>query len=237
MTIKPFAVTGNVGIGTNVVSPGIRLDIVGGNLKIHSPNKGLVFPDNSIQYTAFNGIPYGDSNVSALLSGPVTIGNLFIANTTISTSSNTGSLLAAGGAGIAGNLNVGGTASTFTGNVGIGTSTAPAGGLSVYSGDLQIGTTGNGLKFPDGTSQKTAAGPIYTNVNVASYLSGPVVVGNIFVANNTPSTNAASGALVVYGGAGVGGNFNVGGTIHASSDISSDAVSYTHLTLPTIYSV
>ena len=222
MTIKPFTIAGNVGIGTTTVPAGVRLDVVGGNLRISTLTNGLVFPDNTIQRTAYNGIPYGNTNVSSYLSGPVTVGNLFVSNSTVSTSSTTGSLITAGGVGISGNLNVDGINNTFTGNIGIGTTTVSSSvKLAVYDGDVKIGTTGRGLVFPDGTSQHSAASPLYNNVNVASYLTGPVIVGNLFVSNNTISTSASSGALVVYGGLGVGGALNIGDSVYTAGVMNS----------------
>ena len=57
------------------------------------------------------------------------------------------------------------------------------------------------------------------------------VTGNIKVSNSitidgtTASTNFGTGSLIVKGGAGIAGDLNIGGTLNA--------VSYTHLTLPT----
>jgi hypothetical protein len=46
---------------------------------------------------------------------------------------------------------------TSTGNVGIGTTTVAAGNqLSVYGGNIQVGTTGTGIKFADGSYQTVA---------------------------------------------------------------------------------
>jgi len=46
----------------------------------------------------------------------------------------------------------------YNGNVGIGTASVSGGAaLSVYGGNFQVGTTGYGVVFPDGTSQTTAA--------------------------------------------------------------------------------
>jgi len=45
-----------------------------------------------------------------------------------------------------------------SGNVGIGTTTISAGNtFAVYGGNIQIGTAGSGLRFPDGTTMSTAA--------------------------------------------------------------------------------
>ena len=106
-----------------------------------------------------------------------------------------------------------------SGNVGIGTTTISVGQkLAVYGGNLQIGTTSNGLLFPDGTFQATAAyasiqPTTYSNTNVASYLSGPVIIGNLFVANTTVSTSTTTGAIVNAGGEGIAGNLYVGGNV------------------------
>ena len=100
----------------------------------------------------------GAAGTVASLTGPVTIGNLFVSNTTISTSTSSGAIINAGGEGIAGNINVGGTLNTFSGNVGIGTAAVTVGSrVSVYGGNIQIGTTSTGLLFPDGSFQSTAA--------------------------------------------------------------------------------
>ncbi len=69
------------------------------------------------------------------------------------------------------NLTVGGTnlfVDNSTGNVGIGTA-SPAEKLAV-SGNISITGTGNGIKFPDGTNQTTAAGDCGTGfTNVGTY--------------------------------------------------------------------
>ena len=56
-------------------------------------------------------------------------------------------------------------------------------------------------------------GATYSNANVASYLSGPVIVGNLSIANSTVSTSSTTGALTVGGGAGIAGNLYVGSNV------------------------
>jgi hypothetical protein len=74
---------------------------------------------------------------------------------------------------------------------------------------------GSGIYFADGTFLTTAATPgSYSNANVASYLSGPVQVGNLTINNATASTSTVTGALVAAGGIGAGGNVNAGGNLH-----------------------
>jgi hypothetical protein len=69
-----------------------------------------------------NGSPFV-SGGSTSASGTGTTTTFVISNTTISTGTNSGALQVAGGAGIGGDLYVGGTTSSFIGNVGIGTLT------------------------------------------------------------------------------------------------------------------
>ena len=156
------------------------------------------------------------SNVYGLFGQNVTVNS-----TNTSTSAATGALVVLGGAGIASNLNVGGATSTFAGNVGIGTTTIYAGTkLQVVGGSINVATTGSGIVFPDGTTQITAfTGALsssYGNANVASYLSGPIVIGNLFVSNNTISTSTTTGSIITAGGVGIAGNLNVGGSITTS---------------------
>jgi Chaperone of endosialidase len=93
--------------------------------------------------------------------------NVIINGTTASTNSISGAMINKGGEGIAGNLNVGGAVSTFTGAVGIGTAsgvgiatTANSANLWVYGNVVLANTpsTSSGIIFPDGTKQTTAGG-------------------------------------------------------------------------------
>ena len=156
--------------------------------------------------------PYGNS---------VFAQNLSVSSSNASTSTATGALVITGGAGIGGNINVGGTYNLFANNVGIGTSTvlgvsnvfAVYGNENLY-GNLVIqkgqGSTA-GIYFADGSYLLTAGGGgSYSNTNVASYLSGPVSIGNLSITNATASTSSSSGALQMFGGAGIQGNLNVG---------------------------
>lgn len=115
------------------------------------------------------------------------------------------------------------------GNVGIGTSSTVGNSgniLAVYGTTRQVGNIvlsnlasgTSGIYFADGTFQSTAGGGgsgtgNYSNTNVASYLSGPVLVGNLYVGNTTASTSTTTGSLITNGGAGIGGNLNVAGNI------------------------
>ena len=87
-----------------------------------------------------------------------------------------------------------------TGPTGIAGATGATGAASTVSG-------------PTGYTGPTGGVISYGNSNVASYLSGPVQIGNLYVGNATPSISAGTGALVVAGGAGFGGNLYVGGAL------------------------
>ena len=273
--------TNKVGIGTSSVigANSNVLTVYGtatnyGNVQLINTagTSGIFFPDGTFQTTASYGsiqtTTYSNTNVASYLSGPVVVGNLFVANTTISSSTTTGAIVTAGGVGIAGNvytggnivttattksvsittgaiiasggggfagnvnvggnINVSGTNSLFTNKVGIGTSSfvgANSNVLTVYGtttnyGNIQLlnNSGNNGVFFADGTFQTTASyGSIqpttYSNTNVASYISGPVVVGNLFVTNTTVSTSTTTGAIISSGGAGIAGNVYASGNL------------------------
>ena len=97
-------------------------------------------------------------------------------------------------------------------------------GTSGYSGT--VGTSGySGAVGTSGYSGST--GPVYGNTNVTSYLSGSVIVGNLYVVNTTVSTSASTGALVVNGGLGITGN------IYAASSAWLGNLSITNTTVST----
>ena len=85
-------------------------------------------------------------------------------------------------------------------------------------------TTTNGVFWANGTS---AVGPIYGNAQVAEYLpvytgtltpssvsaTNVTASGNLFASALTPSISTGTGALVVNGGLGLGGNLALGSSI------------------------
>jgi len=134
-----------------------------------------------------------------------------------------------------GNINISGSRNTFTNYVGIGTSTAIGINSNVFTVYGTAQHYGNivlqnqaagvaGIYFADGTFQTTAAtgsgSGNYSNTNVASYLSGPVQVGNLTINNTTASTSTVTGALLMGGGAGIQGAVHVGGLIYGASTLN-----------------
>jgi hypothetical protein len=177
---------------------------------------------------------------SPTFTGTVTTPATSITNTTDSTSNTTGALLVAGGAGIGGNLYVGGTTVGITKTmVGLSnldnTSDAnkPVSSAQQTALDLKAplasptftGTVGGitqtmvGLGNVDNTSDVNK--PISTTQQSALDLKAPIAsptfTGTITapatsITNTTESSSTTSGALLVAGGVGIVGNLYVGGT-------------------------
>jgi len=107
-----------------------------------------------------------------------------------------------------------GAASTVTGPTGASsTVTGPTGAASTVTGPTgQTGATG-AASTVTGPTGPTGGVITYGNTNVSSYLSGPVIIGNLSIVNTTVSTSDITGALTVAGGIGVSGNINSGGQI------------------------
>lgn len=121
--------------------------------------------------------------------GNVQFGSLTLSNATASTNTTSGALIVSGGAGIAGAAYIGGNA-----NVG--------GTLVLNTITSAFGTGGNVIIDPDG------AGDVVLPANT-----------ELFVQSTASSTNAATGAIVVSGGAGITGAIYGGSTIIASGNI------------------
>lgn len=149
---------------------------------------GHQFTTNNFIYkiTPNNAATVGNSVVYDGLYGNAQFGSQFLSNSTVSTSTATGALIVAGGAGIGGNLNVGSNI-TAANIVASGT---------VYSGG-----------YPVITPNSPGIGILYN--------AGTVFTQNVAININTPSSSTASGALVVTGGVGVGGNVTALGLVGA----------------------
>ena len=161
-----LVVSGGVGIGGNVS--------VGGNIFLNTGNNIYA-----------NGVLLTTGGIS---------GNVVATSSTVSTSTSTGALQVAGGAGIVGDLYIGGTTVGVTKSmVGLG----------------NVDNTSDADK-PVSNAQSTALG---LKANLASpAFTGTVNTPSISITNTTVSTSASTGALQVTGGAGIGGNVYVGAT-------------------------
>jgi hypothetical protein len=147
-------------------------------------------------------------------------------------------------------LFVGGAVSSFGGNVLLGITTDGGNGrLQLAAHTTRAGGIGFG---PDVSLYRLSPAGLATNApelhlvndnaifylgsagDVTLYRGGPgqlrtdnnLRVGGVAtISNPTNSTSSATGALVVTGGAGVGGNVNVGGTLGATDVVSGSLVS------------
>lgn len=160
---------------------------------------------------------------------------------TASTSTSTGALQVAGGAGIGGAVYIGGLLNTV-GSVTIqsnNTSISPSTGALVVTGGvgvggpLYVGPSGLTTTGPIATTSGTASTNTSTGAIIVSGAGGVGVGGNVNVGgtiattSTTASTSTTTGALVVAGGVGIAGALNVGGSLSAGSiSITNPTIGY-----------
>ena len=134
--------------------------------------------------------------------------NVLLSSNSDSTSSDNGALVVSGGAGIVGNVHIGGILnvlldSSMNGNVLMTSrtsSTSSTSGSLVVSGG--VGIVGN------------------LNIGgVSNFVSDASFNGNVLFTSTRPSTSSTSGSLVVSGGVGIGGNLNVNGNTSFQSHV------------------
>lgn len=139
-----------------------------------------------------------------------------ILETTNSNSTNSGAFQVVGGAGIGGNLYVGGTIyGTFSGNIS-GSATTATNSDNIKT--IQRNTNAaHYLTFVDSDNSTAAYEALYTDAGISYNPSTNdlTISGKALVNSNTSSTSTTTGALQVVGGVGIGGNLYVGGEIVA----------------------
>lgn len=183
----------SVYVGTNIIAPNVGSQlaigtstpsqtggssvahVAGGNFKIDS-NRQFAWDGTNPTYILGASGGGGTLTFNAGNSGsPVVLnssGDVFIQSTTSSTSTTTGALKVSGGAGIAGNLNIGGTNTTISGNVGIGTSTIATGNaFAVYGGNVFFNGSTQLTSLGIGTPASGTTGEIRATNEVTAYYS------------------------------------------------------------------
>ena len=152
-------------------------------------------------FNVHNGLVVGPATIDA------TSGNIVTTSTTNSNSTQSGALRVVGGAGIGGNLNIGGSF-TLTGTASINSlnsATSTQSGALVVGGGVGVG--GNLYVGGEIVAQKLT---IQLTTVTTTMIETDDIIKTI---NTTQSTSTTTGALQVSGGAGIGGNLYVGGTI------------------------
>lgn len=206
---------------------------------VSGSNRGIIFPDGSKQVSNAATYTYSTSGYAQANAAFATANNalpntsslitvngssqVLIANTTASTSNTTGALVVSGGAGIAGNLNVGGATSSFSGSVGVGIANALS-KFSIVPGGVENTPTSDVMLHLNGDAT-------YRRLQIDSNsVSGPVIMGR--QAGGTPGAlaNTTSGSTLLYidaagyavGGPGAGGynNFSASMRFLAAEDFT-----------------
>lgn len=177
-------------------------------------------------------------------------GSASVFGTTASTSTTTGALTVAGGAGIAGALNVGGD--TVAAALKAGSSTnhvqiSNTGISALNLNNLDLAWRGVGRFTGENTTANTTLviadnslanitsliRAVNGNTSAGGNISGGSTVfevkknGDTSVLATTASTSTTTGALTVAGGAGIAGALNVGGAIRGSGGLTLPANIYT----------
>ena len=171
------------------------------------------------QTAVLNGVVYSYSSTSnswTKVSSSVTATNtLAVVSTQSSTSTATGALTVSGGVGIGGNLYVGGT--SYIAGAQILTTATVNSFVTAGVSSVSAGT---------GTIVNTATGAVTISINTATLMANAVSASTASWA--TTASNLASPYV---------SGITVGTDTAISTSTGAVPVSYTHLTLPTIYSV
>jgi fibronectin-binding autotransporter adhesin len=228
--------TGNI-TGGNITTAGqvsVTGNIVGSNIEI----SGSIRDSSQLDLTTTAGnivlTPAAGSNVQVAANANITA-------TTISTTSATGALVVAGGAGVAGNVYVGGLISA-TGNI---TGGNILGGANVNATTLTgttVSVTGNitGGNLLTGGLISATANITGSNVNTGGLVSatGNIVGGNVTTAGLITATGNITGAFIIGDGSLLSSitGANVTGTV-SSATSATTAGTVTTAAQPNITSV
>ena len=151
------------------------------------------------------------------------VGEIETSNTTATSSTTTGSLRVAGGAGIAGVVWAGGAIRTDSTTV----STSTSSGALIINGGAGIAgavNIGGIIKTTDSTaSTTTATGSIIAGGGLG--VGGQVTAGGALkTTDSTASTSTTTGSIIAAGGLGVSGNTYIGGDLSVAGSIIANEV-------------
>jgi len=201
----------------------------GGDIKISGTGKGIEFYDGTKQTTAAAGGDITAVNASTGLSGGGTSGDvtLSVAVPLSLSASNANPILK--GTNTGSGPGVQGVSNTGYGVYGSSTSSY----AGYFAGDVKVSGTGNGIEFPDGTTQTTATSGDITAVNAGIGLTGGGTAGavTLTLANPLTLSGTTTAAIIkgdnnssgpgVYGlsetGKGVSGESTSGYAVHGKS--------------------
>ena len=160
---------------------------------------------------------------ATILGNETVFGQLFVRNSTVSTSTNSGALQVIGGLGVGGNINANGYIAVSNGVYSISTFTG-----SYNDGIIVDYTTGTGRISvgPNDALALYAGGP--SNILLATFTTGTSSIGSTL-----QSTSTTTGAFTVAGGVGIGGALFVGNTTTVSGSIIPSANGLYDLGTPT----
>jgi hypothetical protein len=198
----------------------------GGSLDIRSYMAFLTRRETARDIEAMRIDLNGNLLIGSTISNYVSTSGVYIAGIAQSTSTNTGALVAVGGAGIGGNLNVGGS-------VNIVNTSYVGGAVIITSATLNTFLQGTGvssIRAGTDTAVSTSSG-IVTIWNTSTLQTitnrGSTTTNAISINTTTSSTGTNTGALTVTGGVGIGGALYV-----ASASYVAGAQILTTATLP-----
>lgn len=193
---------GNI-FAANVYTNGFYWSANGTQINFGQPGS----PSNSVQFN--NGGALGGSTVLYYTSNS----SMVVSNAGTSTSTTSGALQVIGGAGIGGNLYVGGGINTSAGLYATG---AYSGG---YSGDgvvIEHNNAVGGVQISAGTGDSYR---FYNGGIATTELLRIDSTGNVVIPATTTSANTTTGALVIKGGTGIAGTLQVGGAATLASTL------------------
>jgi hypothetical protein len=202
----------NVGANINANSLNVGNSSPNGNLGAFTvTSTGVVTTTNS---TAVS--PLSPTNTGALqVAGGVSVGNnIYVGASTDSSNLSTGAARIVGGAAVGGNLNVGNVLGAY--NLKIGTN-APNGS----SGNFEVTQSGVVTILANNSGNAV-------NANYSIVTAGGIQANNdVLVRGTTVSSNTQTGALVVFGGVGIGGDLNLAGNVNITSVTNTVSISST----------